>query len=155
MRILYQVIGKDDGSHIIFMSDRQKGLLPTLEQQWPRATARDCGRHIYANFKQQWSGLGFKKLFWQASKAANEIHFRLAMEKIKKVKTVGIAAHAWLSEIPPSKWSRSAFDTTSKIVHTTNNRTECFNAWIDTYRDKPVLNLMEYMSRKIMNRFIS
>lgn len=66
-------------------------------------------------------------------KNANKIHFRLAMEKIKKVKIIGIAAHTWLSEIHPSQWSRLVFDTTSKIVRTTNNCIERFNAWIDTY----------------------
>lgn len=77
------------------------------------------------------------------------------MEKIKAMKRVGLAAHIWLAEIPPNQWLRSAFDTTSKVIYTTNNCTKCFNAWIDTYRDKLVLSLMEYIRRKIMNKFIS
>lgn len=35
LRILYQSVGGNNGSHIIFMCDRQKGLRPALEQQWP------------------------------------------------------------------------------------------------------------------------
>lgn len=60
------------------------------------------------------------------------MHFKLAMEKIKAVKRVGLAAHTWLVEIPQNQWSRSAFDTTSKVVHIINNCTKCFNAWITT-----------------------
>lgn len=151
---LYQSVRGNNGSHITFMTDKQKALLISLEQQWSRATTKYCARHIYINFKLQWSRLGLKKLLWQA-KAINEKHFELAMEKIKTLKKVSLTAYAWLAKIPPNEWSRLAFDTTLKIVHTTNNCTECLNVWINIYRDKLVLILMEYIRRKFMTKPIS
>ncbi|KAJ4725750.1 Mutator-like transposase [Melia azedarach] len=101
LRILYESVGSKDNRKITFMTDRQKGLIPALEQTWSNANTRYCARHIYANFKQQWSGIGLKRLFWKASKIATEKHFKLTMEEIKQVKNVGEAAYAWLSKIHP------------------------------------------------------
>ncbi|KAK8916395.1 hypothetical protein KSP39_PZI022790 [Platanthera zijinensis] len=52
-----------------FMSDRQKGLVETINESIPNAKNRKCCRHIYANLRLSYPGLIVKKLFWAASKA--------------------------------------------------------------------------------------
>ncbi|KAL0295982.1 UNVERIFIED_CONTAM: hypothetical protein Sradi_6650300 [Sesamum radiatum] len=44
-----------------FMSDRQKGLMETINEVIPHAIHRKCVRHIYAKFKHQFAGASLKK----------------------------------------------------------------------------------------------
>ncbi|KAL0291916.1 UNVERIFIED_CONTAM: hypothetical protein Sangu_2532000 [Sesamum angustifolium] len=44
-----------------FMSDRQKGLMETINEVILHAIHRKCVRHIYANFKHQFVGASLKK----------------------------------------------------------------------------------------------
>ncbi|KAK3184950.1 hypothetical protein Dsin_032236 [Dipteronia sinensis] len=46
-----------------FMSDRQKGVLAAIKQQWPRADNRYCARHILANLTKECPGLKFGSYF--------------------------------------------------------------------------------------------
>ncbi|KAL0384319.1 UNVERIFIED_CONTAM: hypothetical protein Sradi_2826200 [Sesamum radiatum] len=55
-----------------FMSDRQKGLLECINDMVPHAINRRCARHLFANFKQHFSGMPLKKYFWQACRSYNE-----------------------------------------------------------------------------------
>lgn len=45
---------------------------------------RQCARHIYQNFRKQYSGVEFRKLFWDASKASYPQLFNKVMDKVKK-----------------------------------------------------------------------
>ncbi|KAL0432015.1 UNVERIFIED_CONTAM: hypothetical protein Sradi_0827500 [Sesamum radiatum] len=44
-----------------FMSDRQKGLVETINEVVPNAVNRRCARHIYANFRGQFAGAALKR----------------------------------------------------------------------------------------------
>ncbi|XP_021721007.1 uncharacterized protein LOC110688546 [Chenopodium quinoa] len=57
------------GGGFTYMSDRQKGLLEAFEEVVPFAEKRFCVRHIWANFKLQFTGSTFKELFWNAARA--------------------------------------------------------------------------------------
>ncbi|KAL0423731.1 UNVERIFIED_CONTAM: hypothetical protein Sradi_0907900 [Sesamum radiatum] len=59
-----------------FMSDRQKGLVETINEVAPHAINRSCARHIYANFRSQFAGTALKRYFWQA---ANRIVLHAAL----------------------------------------------------------------------------
>ncbi|GJY50961.1 mutator type transposase [Tanacetum coccineum] len=43
-------------SNFTFISDRQKGLIPALQETFPAAEHRYCLKHIYDNMKLQWRG---------------------------------------------------------------------------------------------------
>ncbi|KAK4387205.1 hypothetical protein Sango_2591100 [Sesamum angolense] len=49
-----------------FMSDRQKGLVETINEVVPHAINRRCARHIYANFRSQFAGTALKRV-WDIS----------------------------------------------------------------------------------------
>ncbi|KAL0286549.1 UNVERIFIED_CONTAM: hypothetical protein Scaly_2789800 [Sesamum calycinum] len=89
-----------------FMSDRQKGLLECINDMVPYAINRWCAKHLFANFKQHFSGMLLKKYFWQACRSYNEQGFNSAMEKIQEFKP---AAAEWLMKIDVSMWARYAF----------------------------------------------
>ncbi|KAL0313386.1 UNVERIFIED_CONTAM: hypothetical protein Sradi_5737900 [Sesamum radiatum] len=54
-----------------FMSERQKGLVETINEIVPHAINRRCARHIYANFRSQFAGAALKRYFWQAARSYN------------------------------------------------------------------------------------
>ncbi|KAL0392953.1 UNVERIFIED_CONTAM: hypothetical protein Sradi_2518100 [Sesamum radiatum] len=89
-----------------FMSDRQKGLLECINDMVPYAINRRCAKHLFANFKQHFSGMPLKKYFWQACRSYNEQGFNSAMKKIQEFKP---AAAEWLMKIDVSMWARYAF----------------------------------------------
>ncbi|TXG73265.1 hypothetical protein EZV62_001844 [Acer yangbiense] len=62
---------------ICFMTDRQKGVLTAIKNEWPTAGNRYCFRHISANFnaKKEFSSLDINGLLWQAAKEGSEAGF--------------------------------------------------------------------------------
>ncbi|XP_043714476.1 uncharacterized protein LOC122662831 [Telopea speciosissima] len=58
---------------ITFMTDKQKGLSQAIAQIFPYASHRHCARHLYNNFKVNYSGALLRSHFWAAVKAYNPI----------------------------------------------------------------------------------
>ena len=136
--------------HLCFMSDRQKGLTNALSKHFPTASKRYistivscvnfnlfpndlstsnifflfgfryCARHIYANFRGNYCGDSFKKLFWKASRSTNVFDFKAALNDIGQIE---LGAKEWLAKIEPHLWSRFAFDVVIRCDHVTNNMT--------------------------------
>ncbi|KAK3205225.1 hypothetical protein Dsin_019271 [Dipteronia sinensis] len=61
-----------------------------------------------------------------------------------------VQAANWMMKKPVEKWARHAFQLFIKADHISNNMSECFNSWIREDKDKPVLQLLENLRRKIM-----
>ncbi|XP_074280074.1 uncharacterized protein LOC141605274 [Silene latifolia] len=137
-------------SHIHNVDDLNvQGLIDAMKVVVPKAEIRFCVRHIWANFKLQFSGQAFKESFWQAAWATTEVEFLAALEGIKFLSE---PAYQYVKAIPPKHWSRHAFKTTCKSSMITNNLCESFNAVLKDARDKPILTHMEWMRRYIMKR---
>ncbi|KAL0325623.1 UNVERIFIED_CONTAM: hypothetical protein Sradi_5131600 [Sesamum radiatum] len=132
-----------------FMSDRQKGLVETINEVVPHAINRRCARHIYANFRSQFAGTALKRYFWQAARSYSAAGFNFALYKIKELKPT---AYEWLLKIPAEMWSRHAFDPRIKNDHVTNNISESFNHWVGELRSKPILTLVDGLRAKLMSR---
>lgn len=45
------------------MSDREKGIDPSLDEVWPKVPRRYCARHLYKNLKSEYPGILMHKLF--------------------------------------------------------------------------------------------
>ncbi|XP_074296575.1 uncharacterized protein LOC141626881 [Silene latifolia] len=149
LSLLITDLEKVEGEGLTFMSDRQKGLIDAFKEVTPKAEIRYCVRHIWANFKLQFSGQAYKEGFWNAAYATTESEFKSELEGIKSLSE---PAYAYLKGIPPKHWSRHAFTTQSKSSMLLNNLCETFNAVIKDARDKPILTHMEWMRRYVMKR---
>ncbi|XP_071695548.1 uncharacterized protein [Rutidosis leptorrhynchoides] len=71
------------GVGVTLMSDQHKGLIEAVKDIMPYAEHRQCARHIYENFRKQFSGVEFRNMFWEASKSSYPILFDSTMENIK------------------------------------------------------------------------
>ncbi|KAL3514477.1 hypothetical protein ACH5RR_027194 [Cinchona calisaya] len=62
-------IGKPHEKGWIFLSDRQKGLINTIEDQFPSVKRRFCVRHMYANFKLNFKDKQLRDIMWTVAKS--------------------------------------------------------------------------------------
>ncbi|KAE8655020.1 hypothetical protein F3Y22_tig00117034pilonHSYRG00493 [Hibiscus syriacus] len=150
-----EILGRDldiDNSYgWCFMSDRQNGLVEAVTELFPNAEARNCVRHIYANFKKDHKGKDLNDALWRAARATYDREFQ---DAITKLKTLSNDAFEWLKHLNPQQWSKTHFSTTTKSDMLLNNLCECFNKIILEARDKPVLTMMELIRTKIMRRIV-
>ncbi|KAK2652528.1 hypothetical protein Ddye_012384 [Dipteronia dyeriana] len=109
-----------------------------------------CARHIFANFRLTYKGEYYKKLFWRASRSCNVFDFK---EAIKEIGVINPTAKVWLEGIPPSHWSRFAYDHLIMCDHVTNNMTEAFNSMISTHGVASYLELLEFIRRMVVRKF--
>ncbi|KAJ9546572.1 hypothetical protein OSB04_019115 [Centaurea solstitialis] len=70
LRLLGEDLDIPHGVGLTLMSDQHKGLIEAVKEVMPFAEHRQCARHIYENFRKVYSGVEFRNLFWQASKAS-------------------------------------------------------------------------------------
>ena len=150
LRELRDSLGWDDRKKICFISDRQKGCVKALATEWPEAYTRYCFRHIVANFMATFKNHNINWKLWQLARVANHAGFNQVLDSIKEDSE---KAANWMMKEPVEKWARHAFEPSIKADHVSNNMSECFNSWIRDDRDKPILQLLENLRRKIMVRF--
>lgn len=52
--------------------------------------------------------------------------------------------------IPTAYWAKYTFPNYNKCNHVTNNMTESFNNWINSFRGMPSVRMLEEIKRKVM-----
>ncbi|VVA40932.1 PREDICTED: transposon, partial [Prunus dulcis] len=62
--------GINNGLSWVFITDKHKGLIPSVETLFPGAKHRHCVRHLYNNFKLLHKGLELKQRLWAAARAS-------------------------------------------------------------------------------------
>ena len=81
-----------------FISDRQKGNVPVLEEDFPNSEHRFCVRHMYNNFSKKHKGEALRSELWLAARATTVPMFNVHMERIKAMDE---AAYDWLTKKSP------------------------------------------------------
>ncbi|VVA24686.1 PREDICTED: LOC18777017 isoform, partial [Prunus dulcis] len=147
LELLIADLGIQNGLAWVFISDKQKGLIPAMQTVLPNIEHRMCVRHLYNNFNGQHTGLALKHLLWVAARATTLPWWEAEMDNLKKEDA---DAWGWLIERPVKNWSRSHFATHYKCDLLLNNLCESFNAAIIDARDKPILTCLERIRMYIM-----
>ncbi|KAH7844546.1 hypothetical protein Vadar_029198 [Vaccinium darrowii] len=123
-----------------FINDRQKGLLPAINEEVPRAEHRHCAKHLLSNFQKRFRGVSYEENFWDCSKATYVAIFEEAMARMKEEDE---EAHHWLTLEPPQYWSRSHFRDIVKCDMVCNNLCEAFNKALLEATGKPIIEMLE------------
>ncbi|KAF6158490.1 hypothetical protein GIB67_022087 [Kingdonia uniflora] len=132
---------------LTFISDRQKGLIKAVADNFHHCNHRFCFRHMYKNFKKIYRGTHLEKLSWNAARAYKTIDKDNFLAKLGEDH---LSARHWLEREPPETWCRSHFDSTAKCEHITNNFSESFNNWILRVRNKPLHKALEKLNMMMM-----
>ncbi|GJU53821.1 hypothetical protein Tco_1227535 [Tanacetum coccineum] len=85
---LLRVVGMDANNGIYpvanfnftFITDRQKGLLPTIAKLFPSAEHRFCVRHINENMNLTWKGGDYKEMLWRCATSTTIVKFEKHMD---------------------------------------------------------------------------
>ncbi|CAI9265013.1 unnamed protein product [Lactuca saligna] len=136
-------------SNFTFISDRQKGLLPAIEQLFPNAEHRFCIRHIYQNMRKLFKTTEYKEYFWRCATATTIPEFEAVMVELRNY---DIEAYQWLLKIPPHHWARSHFSGRAISDMLLNNLCEVFNSKLVKGRDKPIISCLEFIREYLMKR---
>jgi hypothetical protein len=62
------------------MTDKQKGVIPAVQQVFSELLHRYCVKHLYANFNEKFKGLVLKNQLWTCAKSASVQSFERNME---------------------------------------------------------------------------
>ncbi|XP_052626793.1 uncharacterized protein LOC128133411 [Lactuca sativa] len=136
-------------SNFTFISDRQKGVIPAIEQLFPNTEHRYCLRHIHENMRKQWRAREFKEFIWRCATTTTIQEFQSTMRELAEYDR---AAHDWLNQIPPMHWARSHF-TDRAISHVLiNNMCGVLNGKLEKGRDKPIITCLEFIREYLMKR---
>ncbi|CAL8086395.1 unnamed protein product [Prunus armeniaca] len=149
LELLIEDLQIENGKAWVFMSDKQKGLIPAIETLLPTAEHRMCVRHLYNNFKTEHAGLALKNILWAAARATTIPWYEVEMDKMKEQNE---EAWKWVKKRPAKNWSRSHFEPHSKCDMLLNNLCESFNSCILDLRDKSILTCLEMIRVYIMLR---
>lgn len=132
-----------------FINDRQKGLLLAINEEVPRAEHRHCAKHLLSNFQKRFKGVSLEDY-------AKTSHVPMFEDAMEKMKAENQEAYNWLAKEPPRYWSRSHFKDIVKCDMVCNNLCEAFNKSILEAREKPIIEMLEwigcYFSRRMSIR---
>ncbi|XP_031124273.1 uncharacterized protein LOC116026987 [Ipomoea triloba] len=132
------------------ISDKQKGLIPAIEERFPGMEHRFCVRHMHANFvKDGFTGHVLKQKLWAVCKATTEPEYKRQMEELK---ALNAKAAEWLDARDAKHYCKAYFSTFPKTDLLLNNLCESWNSTILNFRDKPVLSMCEKLRIYLMTR---
>ncbi|GJY24777.1 mutator type transposase [Tanacetum coccineum] len=138
-------------SNFTFITDRQKGLVPALQEMFPAAEHRYCLKHIYDNMKLSWRGQQYKELLWKSATSPTMQLFERNMEELRMINK---DVYDWLKKIPPHHWSRSHFSGRPHCDVLLNNMCEVLNRQLLDGRDKPIITCLEFIRQYLMKRIV-
>lgn len=124
--------------------------METFDKILPGVEHRFCVRHLYANFKLRFKDKALRDVLWAAARAYRPDHWQ---SKMRELQIMNCEAYQWLSSIPSELWARSLFNPRSKCDLLSNNISECFNQFISSAREEPILTMFETIRRMVMCRF--
>ena len=96
LQFLIANLGIQNGLAWVFISDKQKGLIPAMQTVLPNTEHRMCVRHLYNNFRGQHTGLALKHLLWAVARATTLPWWEAEMDNMKE----DVDAWGWLIERP-------------------------------------------------------
>ncbi|XP_023872388.1 uncharacterized protein LOC111984998 [Quercus suber] len=149
LEIFADDIGRLEELQLVFISDRQKGLIPAIETLFPTVKHRYCVKHIYNNFKVDHKGLEPKDALRRCAAAKTVREFERCIQYIRDLDE---KAYEYLANIAPAQWTRSHFSTRALTNCLVNNLSESFNAMILKSRDKHILAMLEWIRVRLMTR---
>lgn len=86
LQLLDNDIGFEDQHAWTFISDKQKGLIPSFEHLFPNIENKLCVRHLHSNMKHDgFRCVSVKNALWAAARATRVEAFKTRMEELKTV----------------------------------------------------------------------
>ena len=116
----------------------------------PNTVHRNCVIHVWTNWKKKgYKGENFNTLFWDVVKYPNEDQLKGKLEAIRLESNE--AYKDFMNEAPKS-FCRAYVETWCKSDMIDNNICETFNCYISKGREKPLIEMLDYIRENLMER---
>ena len=135
---------------LVFLSDRQKGLLEAVDLVFPGCPHAYCLKHLEKNFHNQFKNPKLKPFLWKAASAITQPEFDKALEDMGNINPEAVT---WLlSHAETEHWAELYFPG-RRYGHLTSNIAESLNAWLLEAREMPILAMFERIRHQLMGWF--
>ena len=132
---------------LIFLSDRQKGLIQGVTQLFPSSPHTYCLRHLEENFRKKFKSTDLTHLLWKAAIAITEADFNQCLQDMKTINPVSVN---WLLQTAnPEHWADLYFKG-RRYGHSTSNIAEAFNAKLMEAWELTVLAMLEGICHQLI-----
>ncbi|XP_071912366.1 uncharacterized protein [Coffea arabica] len=141
-----------------FISDRQKSLVYAIEELFPESEHRFCLKHMFKNFKQRFKNQDLRDMFWKVAAAANMPEHETALANLARAdRQEGdkLTAAEWFKRLPPKLWSSAHFSIVCRNDTCVNNMSESWNNYILKARGEPIITMLEWIRRRLMQRLLT
>ncbi len=136
-------------TNLVVFSDRDKGILNSVNSILPLAHHSFCVVHLERNIKSKFR-TDFGKILWPMAKAHSTSEFSFLMEKLQKMSP---DAYDYISKISPQCFSLPFFPA-PRFGHVTSNVAESLNAWMRKIRYLPPLAALSAFCEFVQNLFV-
>ena len=159
LRELISQIGRGNkGVAYTFILDRQKGIVHAIEELFPESEHRFCLKHMFENFKQRFKDQDLRDLFWEVAAAASMPEHETALSNLERADPQEgdkLTAAGWFKRLPRKLWSRAHFSTACRSDTCVNNMSESWNNYILKARGEPIITMLEWIRRRLMQRLVT
>ncbi|XP_078447188.1 uncharacterized protein LOC144716048 [Wolffia australiana] len=132
--------------------DISQGLANAVAGLLPHAEHRNCARHIYSNWKKKGHSSDIlRNLFWKAVKCTTREGFQRVIGQMETLKEADAQDFV---EVGVQKFCRAFISEKPKCEVIDNNMSECFNSFILPSRSQPIIDMLEYIRRAVMERIV-
>jgi hypothetical protein len=133
---------------LVFLSDRQKGLIEGVSRLFPDSPHAYCLRHLDDNMRKAgYKHPELKRLLWKAARAMTEAEFNQCLQDMRAINS---ACVDWLlSTTAPEHWADLYFQG-HRYGHLTSNIAEAFNSKLLEAREMPILAMLEEIRHQLM-----
>jgi hypothetical protein len=137
---------------VVFLSDRQKGLLEAIDRVFPGCPHGYCLKHLEANFRKKFKNPKLTPFLWKSASATTQPEFDKALSDMKNINPDTVP---WLLEhSKPEHWAEVYFPG-RRYGHLTSNIAESLNSWILEAREKPIIAMFEQIRHQLMVWYVA
>ncbi|GJQ93735.1 hypothetical protein Tco_0004874 [Tanacetum coccineum] len=140
LSLLHDDLNLQQGTRLTLISNSHKGLLDAVGDWLPNAEHKKCKRHVFANFKNKFSGVQLSRLFRKSSSSTMEQLFYANMEEMEYF---NFEAYEYLIQRNPNTWCRAFFNLDVKCAAFKNGISESYQKAILLQRSKPIITMLE------------
>jgi hypothetical protein len=137
---------------LVFLSDRQKGLIKAVTAVFPGCPHGHCLKHLEANFHKQFKQPKLLPFLWTAASATTQPEFDKALEDMTSIDPETVP---WLLKHTKFEHWAEIYFPGRRYGHLTSNIAESLNSWLLDARSKPILAMFEQIRHQLMGWFSS
>lgn len=145
-----QALLKATSSPAFVMSDRDKGLLPAMEDVAPAIPHFVCLRHMMENFNAKFRNKVLRDDAWRLGKSLSVSSYNRRAEELKLKNP---RALEWMEAVAATKWS-AAHSPCPRFGTMTSNNVESVNSILRPARDMPLLDCFMFIEKYVGRRWV-